>query len=204
MSALGPALGWAAFGVLHSALASRSGTALLQRAFGRVHRLAYNAVASITLAPLLVWSLQPGGRPLFHWEGPLEAVRILLLAGAALLFLAGGRHFRLGQFLGTDQLRGESGSGLGARGRLDVRGVLGVIRHPWYAGTLLLIWSRDLDRSALASNLVLTAYVVVGTLLEERKLVAEFGEAYREHQRRVSMFVPLKWLAARSGLSRLP
>jgi len=34
----------------------------------------------------------------------------------------------------------------------------------------------------------------VGTLLEERKLVHEFGDAYRAHQERVSMFVPLKWL----------
>ncbi len=204
MNELGPALGWAAFGVLHSALATRSGTALLQRSFGRFHRLVYSAIASVTLAPLLVWSLTVHGRLLFRWEGPLEAVRLAMLAGALLLFLAGGRHFRLAQLLGFDQLRGESGTGLGAHGRLDVRGILGVVRHPWYAGTLLLIWARDLDLSALVSNLVLTVYVVVGTLLEERKLVAEFGEAYREHKRRVSMLVPLKWLAARVWLSRLP
>jgi protein-S-isoprenylcysteine O-methyltransferase Ste14 len=52
---------------------------------------------------------------------------------------------------------------------------------------------------------VFTAYVVVGTLLEEKKLVAEFGEEYRSYQRRVSMLVPLKWAGTwLRGLSRLP
>jgi protein-S-isoprenylcysteine O-methyltransferase Ste14 len=38
---------------------------------------------------------------------------------------------------------------------------------------------------------------VIGTILEERKLVREFGEPYREYQRNVSMFFPYKWLKAR-------
>jgi protein-S-isoprenylcysteine O-methyltransferase Ste14 len=44
---------------------------------------------------------------------------------------------------------------------------------------------------------VLTLYIVVGTLLEERKLVHEFGDTYRSYQARVSMFVPLKWIRSR-------
>jgi hypothetical protein len=44
---------------------------------------------------------------------------------------------------------------------------------------------------------VLSAYLVVGTLLEERKLVIEFGEESRRYQSRVSMFIPVKWLTAR-------
>jgi protein-S-isoprenylcysteine O-methyltransferase Ste14 len=54
-----------------------------------------------------------------------------------------------------------------------------------------------MDMAALAGNCVLTVYIVVGTLLEERKLVHEFGDAYRNYQRRVSMFVPLKWIRRR-------
>ena len=110
------------------------------------------------------------------------------------------------RLLGFAQLRSGGSVGLASRGKLESSGVLGVMRHPWYAGTLLLVWAaRDLDLSALASNIVLTLYVVVGTLLEERKLVAEFGEEYCSYQRRVSMLVPLKWAGTRlRGLSRLP
>jgi len=49
----------------------------------------------------------------------------------------------------------------------------------------------------LVGNGVLTVYIVVGTLLEEQKLVHEFGDAYRSYQRRVSMFVPLHWIGRR-------
>jgi protein-S-isoprenylcysteine O-methyltransferase Ste14 len=204
MNDLGPAIGWAVFGILHSALASRAGTALLRRTFGTFHRLVYNAVAIGTLAPLLAYSALVHGDVLFRWEGPLVAVRYAALAGVVLLFLAGGRHYSMGQLLGFAQLRRATASGAGARGALDSTGVLGVIRHPWYAACLLLIWARDLDVPALAANVVVTVYVIVGTLLEERKLVAEFGEEYRAYQRRVSMFVPLKWVVARLRRAQPP
>jgi protein-S-isoprenylcysteine O-methyltransferase Ste14 len=51
--------------------------------------------------------------------------------------------------------------------------------------------------AALVGNGVLTVYIFVGTLIEERKLVHEFGDAYRSYQERVSMFVPLKWIRRR-------
>ena len=72
-----------------------------------------------------------------------------------------------------------------------------MVRHPWYVAVFLLIWAGDQNAAAITVNLVLSAYLIVGTLLEERKLVIEFGEKYRSYQDRVSMFVPLKWLTAR-------
>lgn len=116
------------------------------------------------------------------------------MALGVLLFVTGGRHYSLGQFTGMSQLRGATTGGLAAGGGIDSSGVLGVIRHPWYAGLVLLLWARDLDIAGLVASAVLTGYVLVGTLLEERKLVREFGDAYRGYQRRVSMFVPIKWL----------
>ena len=35
-----------------------------------------------------------------------------------------------------------------------------------------------------------TAWIVIGSILEERDLVFEFGDVYREYQRRVPMFIP--------------
>jgi len=202
---LGPAIGWAAFGAVHSALASRTGTALLQRASGGFHRIVFNLVAFATLVPLLVYAAGVRGDVFFRWDGPLLAGKVALLAGAALLFVAGGRHYSMRRLLGFAQLRRGPSVAAGAGGRLDSTGILGLVRHPWYTGCILLIWAGDLDLPRLAANVVFTAYVVVGTLLEEKKLVAEFGEEYRSYQRRVSMLVPLKWAGTRlRGLSRLP
>jgi protein-S-isoprenylcysteine O-methyltransferase Ste14 len=82
-------------------------------------------------------------------------------------------------------------------GEIDSSGVLGVVRHPWYVAVFILLWARDLDQAGITVSLVLSAYLVVGTLLEERKLVLEFGDKYRMYQRQVSMFIPLKWLRSK-------
>jgi protein-S-isoprenylcysteine O-methyltransferase Ste14 len=44
---------------------------------------------------------------------------------------------------------------------------------------------------------ILSGYLVIGTLLEERKLVLEFGDKYKLYQRQVSMFIPLRWLGSK-------
>jgi len=194
------ALAWTAYGAVHSAMISETATGYLKRRLGtgfRYYRLAFNVVALVLLVPVVWYSQSLSAAPVVRWQGPWLAVRFALVALAVLLFAAGGRHYSLRQFVGISQLRGTSAGGLASGGGIDARGVLGVIRHPWYAGVVLLLWAHDLDLASLVTSGVLTAYVLVGTLLEERKLVHEFGDAYRDYQRRVSMFVPLKWLRSR-------
>jgi protein-S-isoprenylcysteine O-methyltransferase Ste14 len=77
---------------------------------------------------------------------------------------------------------------------LDTSGILGITRHPWYLATILFIWARQLDVSAILVNVILTLYLVVGTYLEEKKLIGEFGEKYLTYQKKVSMLIPYKWL----------
>jgi protein-S-isoprenylcysteine O-methyltransferase Ste14 len=99
------------------------------------------------------------------------------------------------QFLGIRQIRtGASHGALTATGRLHTTGILRITRHPWYLGAIMLLWAGDLDASTLIGNIILTLYLIVGTVLEERKLVGEFGEDYRRYQKQVSMLVPLKYL----------
>jgi protein-S-isoprenylcysteine O-methyltransferase Ste14 len=43
---------------------------------------------------------------------------------------------------------------------------------------------------------IISGYFVVGAILEERKLVKHFGDAYRTYQQRVPMLFPVKWLVA--------
>jgi protein-S-isoprenylcysteine O-methyltransferase Ste14 len=46
----------------------------------------------------------------------------------------------------------------------------------------------------LSINLVLSLYLIIGAFLQERKLVLEFGDGYRQYQDRVSMLFPWKWI----------
>ena len=194
------ALAWTAYCTLHSAMISETATRLLKRRLGdsfRFYRLFFNSIAMLTLIPVLWYAHSLGREAIFRWEGVWRVLQYLLLSCGILLVVAGGRHYSFGQFVGISQLRGASSGGLATGGGIDSSGILGLVRHPWYTAVVLLLWAGRLDLATLVGNSVLTAYVVVGTLLEERKLVREFGDAYRRYQGRVSMFVPLKWFRSR-------
>ena len=121
--------------------------------------------------------------------------QVILLGIAVLLFFLGGRQYDARQFLGIRQYkRGAPNRVISDTGELETAGVLGITRHPWYLAAILLIWARQLDLSLIGVNVLLTSYLIIGSYLEERKLIREFGEKYLTYQKRVSMLVPFKWL----------
>lgn len=194
------AFAWTAYCALHSAMISEAATGFVKRELGRAfrfYRLFFNVIAIVTLLPVLWFAQSMQGEAIVRWHGAWQVLRGALLVCGVLLVVAGGWHYSLGQFAGISQIRGASSGGIAAGGGIDASGVLGLVRHPWYTAVVLLLWAGDLDLSALVGNAVLTAYIGIGTLLEERKLVHEFGDAYRAYQQRVSMFVPLKWIRSR-------
>lgn len=76
---------------------------------------------------------------------------------------------------------------------LAIRGPYRWVRHPLYFFVLLLIWCcPDVTVDRLLFNVLFTAWIVFGTLLEERDLVAEFRETYPDYQRKVPMLIPWK------------
>jgi protein-S-isoprenylcysteine O-methyltransferase Ste14 len=192
---------WILWCTLHSTLIATPVTDYLKKKLGdwfRFYRLFFNAVSIVTLSPVVYYSIPTGQAPVFRWEGPLMIVKYLLLAVSIILFIAGGRHYSMAQFLGIQQIKtGQANLALSEYDTFKSSGILTAIRHPWYTASLLFIWARDLSLSTLLINIVLSAYFVVGTILEERRLLLEFGERYREYQKNVSMFIPYKWLKAR-------
>lgn len=164
----------------------------------RFYCLFYNLLAVVTLIPVALFSHSIQTQPLFTWTGYGRMVPASLTMLAGLLFFLGGRHYSVLQLWGIRQLReAASSQGLTSAGGLATSGILGIIRHPWYLAAILLIWTRSLDVSTMVVNLILTGYLVVGAYLEEQKLVREFGQAYLAYQKRVSMFIPFKWLRAK-------
>jgi hypothetical protein len=49
----------------------------------------------------------------------------------------------------------------------------------------------------ISTNVILTSSLIVGTYLEEKKLIGEFGERSLTCQKRVSMLIPYQWLKSK-------
>jgi protein-S-isoprenylcysteine O-methyltransferase Ste14 len=69
-------------------------------------------------------------------------------------------------------------------------GLLGIIRHPMYLSLIMYLWCQTHTMSEFVTNAVLTIYVIIGTVLEEKKLVLEYGDAYVTYQQEVPMLLP--------------
>lgn len=192
---------WIIWCVIHSGMISVTATEYLKQWTGshfRFYRLVFNLVAIATLIPIILYAQSIQGHVVFRWEGFMIVFQVLLVTIAALLFFAGSRHYDMLQFLGLRQIRrGTSHSVLTETGKLDTTGILGITRHPWYLATIMLIWARALDISTLIANIILSIYLIVGTVLEERKLLIEYGEDYRRYQKKVSMVIPFKYLKSK-------
>ncbi len=72
-----------------------------------------------------------------------------------------------------------------------IRGPYRWVRHPLYLFMIVLFWSYPiLTTDRLLFNVLWTIWVVVATVLEERDLADDFGDAYRDYQTKVPMLLP--------------
>jgi len=200
-------LGWVLWCAFHSFLISITVTEYMKRTLGdgfRFYRLFYNAASVTTLIPLIYYSRMIREEPVFSWVGPWMMVPVLLLTAAISLFVVGGRHYSWAQLLGIAQIRAGRADGSLSKGdSFVVSGLHRIIRHPWYLGGILIVWAQDLSISTILTNMVISVYFIIGAVLEERKLVLEFGEQYREYQQTVSMLFPWQWLKAKIAAGRI-
>jgi protein-S-isoprenylcysteine O-methyltransferase Ste14 len=192
---------WALWCILHSTLIATTVADYMRKKLGdrfRFYRLSYNTVSLVTLVPVLYYSILIRDAPIFRWEGHLVILKYLLLVTSIYLFVAGGRHYSMSQLVGIRQIKtGRANRTLSEYDMFDTSGILSAIRHPWYTAGIVVVWARDISLSAFLINFIISAYFVIGTILEERKLLLEFGGRYRECQKNVSMFIPYKWLKAK-------
>ena len=194
---------WIIWCSVHSGMVSLTVTGCLRVKLGeyfRFYRLLYNFTAFITLVPLFLYTQTFRGYVIFRWEGYLLFVKILLAGLSAVLLIAGALKYDMFQFIGVRQIKsGNPHSSLSGDGEIVTSGILGVTRHPWYFGSIIFVWIyyEEMFVSTLVVNIILTVYLCIGAVLEERKLLFEFGASYRDYMTRVSMLFPFKWILSR-------
>jgi len=77
--------------------------------------------------------------------------------------------------------------------KLYKEGLFGMVRHPVYFGTMVILGGYlvyNFTLAGLISVVLIFTYILIGIKIEERKLVEEFGNAYINYQKEVPMLVP--------------
>lgn len=200
LTALGTS--WAAYFALHSLLASlrlKSWVARKHPGLMPAYRLLYNLTATLLLLPLLYATLAWDGPWLWRFQGPWGVLADGLALAAIAGFFWSLRYYSGSDFLGLRQWREHAADD--AQG-LRISPFHRFVRHPWYFFGLVILWTRDMDAARLVTTVVASIYFVVGSRLEEQKLVHYYGDAYRRYLERVPGLLPVPWRALSASEAR--
>lgn len=186
---------WIGYCALHSYLISIGFTNLMIRVlrnYYAFYRLSYNLISLVLLIPLIKYTGQADTRIIITYEYPLSIVRYALIAGSLAMFLyAFFFNYDSLSFFGIRQIINfKKTKHLDSSTDIRRNGLLGIIRHPMYLALTIFLWCQSFRMMDIMINVVLTMYIVIGTKLEEKKLVLEYGDTYIKYQQEVPMLIP--------------
>jgi protein-S-isoprenylcysteine O-methyltransferase Ste14 len=156
-----------------------------------VERSTYVLLASLALL-LLFWQWRPIPAVVWHVDNPYFAGAVTALAAAGWVIVLTStwliNHFELfGLHQVVNYLRRRDMPAPHFR----TPGLYKVVRHPIYLGFIIAFWAAPtMTVGHLLFAAVTTAYIFVGIMLEERDLIALFGDEYRRYRQRVAMLAP--------------
>jgi methanethiol S-methyltransferase len=196
------ALIWTVYFVIHSYMISIGFTNLMKRVLKKyyaLYRFFYIIVSILLLFPVGYLTGPLKSDVIFTYPLPWSILRYILLGSALIIFL---KSFIFDYdslfFFGIRQiLNFRKKENATPQGGIKKSGLLGMVRHPMYFATILFFWCMTFSVSDIVTNLVITAYIIIGTILEERKLVLEFGDSYETYQEEVPMLIPFTKLKSR-------
>ena len=180
------------FAVQHSGMARMGFKKLFARfASPAIERSTYVLLASLSLI-LLYWQWQPMPSVVWNIEAPVLAGVVTACGFLGWLIVLYSTflisHFEL---FGLTQVVTHFAGRVTEPMKFKTPGLYRVIRHPIYLGFIIAFWcTPTMTLGHLLFAAVTTAYIFVGIYLEERDLVAMFGNEYRHYRERVAMLLP--------------
>lgn len=184
------ALLWVVYFLLHSLLASRT---VKERLFrwapflqGR-YRLAYNLIAIFIIIPILLAGALVQGPRLLPANDFLRYLAMFFATWGVIVVRLAFKVFDFRQFIGFSRHTEDDEK------ELKKEGVLSRIRHPLYAGGLLIVIGYALFAPTLTNwiiCLISIVYIFLGMRIEEKRLMDRFGDEYAKYKEEVPALIP--------------
>lgn len=186
------------YAIMHSALADqRLKTIIIERLSDRIYhgwyRLFYNLFAIMTIVPLLLmlgWQPSPIMYQIPERLQPLfTLLQIVGLVGLVVSLL----QIDSLRFMGVKQAYAYlNNAALPLAGEpLTKRGLYGVVRHPLYLFSLITLWFVPVMTQAMVVfNVLVTLYFLIGSRIEEQRMVRYYGTEYTQYQSEVPWLIP--------------
>jgi protein-S-isoprenylcysteine O-methyltransferase Ste14 len=156
-----------------------------------IERSVYVLLASLALI-LLFWQWRPMPDIIWQVADPTAAMALIALSLVGWLLVLTStfliNHFEL---FGLHQVVNNFAGRTMPEPRFKTPVIYKVVRHPIYLGFIIAFWATPvMTVGHLLFAAVTTAYIFVGIFLEERDLVAQFGEQYQRYRAQVGMLIP--------------
>ncbi len=177
------------YATLHSHLATRRAKHWARRAFGvfaeKYYRLVYNFVAILTFLPVLAIIILDPGRLLYRISQPWLTLMILGQLLSIVVMVVGFLHSDPLHFFGLRQMFDRDDEPI----NLAIHGLYHWARHPLYTAGLAFIWLTPIMTvNLLILIVVLSVYLLIGSIFEEQRLIVEYGHPYRDYHRQSPAF----------------
>ncbi len=156
-----------------------------------VERSTYVLFASLSLA-LLCWQWEPMPAVVWQIGNPQIATAVTVLSFVGWFIVLTStfliNHFEL---FGLQQVTNNLADRPMAPVRFRTPLYYKFVRHPIYLGFIIAFWAAPvMSVGHLLFAAATTAYIFIGIVLEERDLVAIFGDQYRHYRKEVAMIIP--------------
>jgi protein-S-isoprenylcysteine O-methyltransferase Ste14 len=156
-----------------------------------VERSTYVLFASLSLA-LLCWQWKPMPAVVWQIGNPQIATVVIVLSFVGWFIVLTStfliNHFEL---FGLQQVTNNLADRPMAPVRFRTPLYYKFVRHPIYLGFIIAFWAAPvMSVGHLLFAAATTAYIFIGIALEERDLVAIFGDQYRHYRKEVAMIIP--------------
>ena len=185
---------WILWCFLHSSLLSTKTTTWLKSRLGdksAFYRIFYNLFSLLTVLPLLYWQRTMPGPVVIKLSPLLLIFKYVALMFSVIIVAGSFFTFDVREFAGIRQIMSRHQE-TRKQPVISKHGFYGIVRHPMYLGGFVFLMA-SMTHAPLGQFLgysILAVYIIIGTLIEDKRLTRELGDIYKEYQKEIPMLFP--------------